>query len=173
MLLSYSIAQKRLLCEDIFSAQLYVVPENGENSTNKLITDGQETEGEHQHDLIVSEISLPGEKYNVITKNEILIECFGSKFELRKPYNSGKFYISYGFQYGRWFASTWLKHHNMERMVFGYNIGTSPQHVQMVEGQLEDQYWTTRKTIGKYFIFNIYIMLKLNSRRRTNSDFVC
>lgn len=137
------------MCEDQFSAQLYVVPKstNAEESAKELITDGQETEGEHHHDLIVSEMSLTGEKFDVVKKDEIFMKCFGAQFRQRKPYNSGEFYVSYGFQYGRWFVSTSLEEHdiNMEHIILGYNLEASPQHVPMDQIQLEHQYWVTRR----------------------------
>lgn len=165
MFLSYSTAQKKLLCEDHFSAQLYIVPKstNLDVSANELITDGQETEGEHQYNLIVSEISLTDdENVEVVKKQEIFIKCFGTKFEKRTPYTSGQYFLSYGFQYGRWLASTGLIAHGLEYIVLGHNIGTSPQNVPMDRIKLEQQYVTTREIMGmSHLILNIGLQFDL------------
>lgn len=152
------------MCEDHFSAQLYIVSasRNVEGRANELITDGQETDAEPQYDLIVSEISLTGdENEEVVKKDEIFIKCFGTQFRRRIPYTSGQYFISYGFQYGRWLASAGLIVQDLKHIVLGHNMGISPEYVPMERTILEQQYVASREIIGmSYLIFNTTIIIQ-------------
>lgn len=169
-------AEKKELCADIFSTQLYVAPEfrkdpNAESESNenvssskmpnenesdssskmpieKYITDGLKTE---EFPLTVQKLRLYSDEgdEDFSENDEIVFHCVGQNFEERTFLSILEAHISSVFQTGWWNVNILRRVPDNPFVVPLYYMNASPEYVGLEQQALEEQYMNTRRTISK------------------------
>lgn len=154
---SFSPAQKRGMCEDVFSAQLYIntvtETESSEKKTAKMvISDASKT----VQDGVEAKYPLFWRRTGVTPWSEpewgISYECFGKNFQKRWPTNKLhkiNSYHLYSAFYPKWLYSARQMVSMNQSFSLSNFITLSPDYVEQQQPELARRYVNTRANLSK------------------------
>lgn len=150
VLLSLSAVQKNDICQDVFSAQLYVISdtEMGTAGIRRLVRDTSritDQAEELHHNLMVRKLTFQGISE---LRTDLTFRCVGD-FTKRNPVRESSFQISFAYQHKWLYSDFSFDAEDFEKLTPLNYILLSPDLVE--KGQLEKRFVNVLHTISKSF----------------------